>query len=122
MIKTWLRPLMQQRNKQISPAALIALKDALSTIYWYKSDLKSFLGACLKNKTILCSLNWNDYKRQIISDLIDKMSEHGDKYFGDLLNLCYEVSSITTFKNLEQLDGGQEKARRAKSAVEHLKK
>lgn len=30
-------------NKQLSPASLIALKEALIHIYWYKNDLRSFL-------------------------------------------------------------------------------
>jgi len=29
--------------KVIAPAAINALKEALTSIYWYKSDLRSFL-------------------------------------------------------------------------------
>ena len=35
-------------RKRLSPAALVALKEALSTIYWYKKDLRLFLSGCIR--------------------------------------------------------------------------
>ena len=56
-------------TKKIAPAALLALKEALTHVYWYKSDLRSFLTHCLADPTILSRLNWSDFKRNIVSQL-----------------------------------------------------
>ncbi len=34
--------------KQINPSIIKPLKETLSTIYWTKSDLKSFLYSCFR--------------------------------------------------------------------------
>jgi len=107
--------------KRLSPAAVVALKEALCAVYWYKADLRSFLQQCLSNPAILATLNWNSYKRQIVSDLIDYLVRNQDKQLGDLTRLCNEVCQITDYCHLEQLDGGAEKAARARSAVAQLK-
>lgn len=109
-------------NKRLSPAAVIALKDALCSIYWYKGDLRQFLQQCLANPAVLATLNWENYKRQIVSDLVDYLLANPDKHTGDLTTLCYEVSNVTSFSHLAQLDGGDQKVRIAKDAVEHLQK
>jgi len=57
--------------KRLSPAAIVALRKALCSIYWYKADLRRFLTNCLANSVLLSSLNWDNYKRQIVSDLVD---------------------------------------------------
>src|SRR5579863_7206987 len=98
--------------KRLSPAAMVALKEALCAVYWYKADLRSFLQQCLSNPHVLGTLDWNNYKRQIVSDLVDYLTR-GDQYVGDLTRLCHEVCSISSFGRLEQLDGGTEKAERA---------
>lgn len=108
-------------TKRLSPATIIALKEALCSIYWYKSDLRSFLSNCTGNPSFISSLNWDNYKRQIVTDLIDELTKDQETHLGALTKLCYEVTSITTFTHLEQLDGGAQKARRAKEAVEQLK-
>lgn len=107
--------------KRLSPAATVALKEALCAVYWYKADLRSFLQQCLSNAAILATLNWNSYKRQIVSDLVDYLSRNQDRHVGDLTRLCHEVCAVSTFGHLEQLDGGTEKAGRARSAVAQLK-
>lgn len=108
--------------KKLSPSAIVALKDALCSVYWYKADLRSFLQNCLSSSSILATLNWDTYKRQIVSDLVDYLCRNQEKHIGDLTKLCYEVCSITSYKHLEQLEGGEQKAERAKIAVGHLRK
>lgn len=108
-------------TKRLSPSALIALKEALCSIYWYKSDLRSFLSNCTGNPTFISTLNWGNYKRQVVADLIEELTKDQEKYIGILTKLCYEVTSIKTFTHLEQLDGGEQKARRAREAVEQLR-
>jgi len=107
--------------KRLTPAAVIGLKEALCSIYWYKSDLRGFLQQCLSNASVLATLNWDNYKRQIVSDLVDYLCRDQDKHLGDLTRLCYEVCNITSFKHLEQLEGGKQKADRARDAVEQLR-
>lgn len=108
-------------TKRLSPAAIVALKEALCSIYWYKADLRSFLSQCTGNPSLINGLNWDNYKRQVVSDLVDLLVSDQDKYLGVLTKLCYEVTNLKTFKHLEQLEGGEQKARRAKEAVEQLR-
>lgn len=107
--------------KRLSPAAIVSLKEALCAVYWYKSDLRGFLQQCLSNPAILATLNWNGYKRQIASDLVDYLVRSEDKHLGDLTKISYELCAITTFTHLEQLEGGSQKAQRAKAAIAQLK-
>jgi hypothetical protein len=109
-------------TKRLSPAAIVALKEALCAAYWYKADLRSFLQQCLSNPAVLSTLNWGNYKRQIISDLVDYLTRNQDKYLDDLMRLCQEATSITSFRHLEQLDGGAQKAERARIAIAQLKR
>jgi hypothetical protein len=48
--------------KKIAAGALNALKEALSAIYWYKSDLRSFLLAVISDNNLLFHINWEDDK------------------------------------------------------------
>ncbi len=57
--------------KRISPAAIHALKEALSTVYWYKSDLRSFLTVALGDPLVVNRLNWEDPKRNVVGNLVD---------------------------------------------------
>lgn len=107
--------------KRLAPAAIPALKEALCAVYWYKADLRSFLQQCLSNPAILATLNWDSYKRQVVSDLVDYLVRDQDKYLGDLTRLCNAVCDLSTFQHLEQLEGGAQKAERARAAIAQLK-
>jgi len=82
---------MPTKSKVISPAALVALKEALASVYWYKRDLKSFLTNCLSTPQILSRIDWDDYKQNIVGRLIDFLARHEDQYQADLLRLMNEV-------------------------------
>jgi hypothetical protein len=88
------------RTKKIAPAALLALKEALTHVYWYKPDLRSFLTHCLADPTILSRLNWSDYKRNIVSQLIDVLARNEEVYQRQLLRLMAEVARISDFSHL----------------------
>lgn len=107
--------------KRLAPAAVVALKEALCAVYWYKADLRSFLQQSLSTPAVLATLNWGNYKRQIVSDLVDYLVRDQAKYLGDLTRLCSETCNITSFRHLEQLEGGAQKAERARMAVAQLK-
>ncbi len=106
--------------KRLSPAAVIALKEALGLLYWYKNDLRSFLHQCLSAPAILSLIDWNNPKRQVASDLVDRLVRNGSQSVGDLTHLCHEVCSVKSFGHLEQLEDGAAKAARAKAAIAHL--
>lgn len=72
--------------KQLSPAGIMALKEALCSVYWYKSELRGFLQLCLSNPAILNNFNWENYKRQIASDVVDYLVANPDSHLGDLSN------------------------------------
>jgi hypothetical protein len=108
-------------SKRLTPAATVALKEALCSVYWYKADLRSFIQQCFPGSKVVASLNWNDYKRQIVSDLVDELVRDSENGIGGLTRLCHEVCTISAFGHLEQLDGGVEKAERARIAVAQLK-
>lgn len=105
----------------MSPAAINALKEALCSIYWYKNELRSFLSNCLNDRSLISQLDWSNYKRQVVSDLVDALCDDQEKYLAALTKLCYETISLTNFSHLEALDGGKQKSERAKNAVMQLK-
>ena len=107
--------------KQLSPAGVIALKEALCSVYWYKSDLRGFLSLCLSNPAVLNSFNWENYKRQIASDVVDFLVSYPDNHLGDLTKICYELCKLTDFSHLRPLDDGPAKVEKARSAVHQLK-
>jgi hypothetical protein len=110
-------------TKRISAVALQALKEALGAIYWYKSDLRSFLQNSLSDKSIITNADWqHGYKWQIVSDVVDALAADQDKYIGDLRRLCHEVVKMKTFRHLEELEDGKKKAAKARTAVEELTK
>jgi hypothetical protein len=110
------------RATKIAPAAIVALKEALTNLYWYKSDLRSFLTSVLTDSSILARLNWQDFKRNIVGQLIDFLERHQDKYQSDLLRLMTETARVEDFSHLERLDDGAAKAKAARASIEALKK
>jgi hypothetical protein len=108
--------------KKIAPAAIVALKEALTNLYWYKGDLRSFLTSTLTNPVLLSRLDWGDYKRNIVGQLVDYLEQRQDEYQADLLRLMAEVARVDDFSHLGRLEGGKEKADAAQAAVKALRK
>jgi hypothetical protein len=108
--------------KKIAPAALQALKEALTHVYWFKSELRSFLSHSLSDPSILGRLDWEDYKRNIVATLVDFLGQNEEVYQRDIVRLMDEVARVTDFSHLRRLEDGQEKEQNAKNAVAALKK
>ena len=108
-------------RKTISPAALQALKQALTNIYWYKNDLRGFLSQSLSNSHLLAKLNWDDYKRNIVGTLLDVLAKKEHVYQKDILELMTSVCDITDFSYLRELEDGNNKSRVAENAVRALR-
>lgn len=106
---------------KISALAIQYLKEALCNIYWYKNDLKSFLLNCISDKPIIHKVDWSNYKRQIVSDIIDELMKDQERNIGDIRRILYEVTHMTNFRHLEQIEDGKRKAERAKVSVYELK-
>jgi len=107
--------------KRIAPAAINALKEALANVYWYKSDLRSFIMNTISNPSILAKLDWSAYKRNIVTLLVDYLARNQESYQNDLLRLMSEVIKIEDFSHLSRLEDGAEKVRKAKESVNALK-
>ncbi|MEO0469648.1 MAG: hypothetical protein AAF206_08520 [Bacteroidota bacterium] len=113
---------MNLKNKRLSPQAIIALKEALSVIFWKKDDLKDFVKLTIENSDIIGRINWNGTKRESVKELIERMTNQPDKYNRDLLDLVLAVSDFTDFPHLKFWDDDGSMQRRAKEAVEALRK
>ncbi len=109
-------------SKKIASAAIVALREALTNLYWYKGDLRSFLTSTLTNPALLSRLNWGDYKRNVVGELIAFLERRQDEYQADLLRLMTEVARVDDFSHLERLEGGKQKAAMARAAVRALRK
>lgn len=110
-----------ENKKVIAPAAINSLTEALTNIYWYKSELRSFIMNTISDPSILVKLNWEDYKRNIVSTLVNFLAKYQDTYQNDLLKLMNEVCKINDFSHLERIEDGKEKAKIAKKSVEALR-
>ncbi len=110
-----------ENKKVIAPAAINSLIEALTNIYWYKSELRSFIMNTISDPSILVKLNWEDYKRNIVSTLVNFLAKYQDTYQNDLLKLMNEVCKINDFSHLERIEDGKEKAKNAKKSVEALR-
>jgi hypothetical protein len=108
-------------KRKIASGAIVALKEALTSLYWYKSDLRSFLTSCLTDTRILATLDWNDYKRNIVASLVDRLDRSQDLFQSDLLRLMSEVARVRDFSHLKRLEDGDLKAERAERAVVTLR-
>jgi hypothetical protein len=71
--------------KQFSSAAIQALKEALTHIYWRKKDLRSFIYHTIKNNAIVSTIDWeNNVKNESVHALIDRMVTRLDFYYDTL--------------------------------------
>ena len=113
---------MSDHFKKVSPAALIALKETLAAIYWYKKDLQSFISYAVKNNSIVATIDWqNNYKYNAVSELVDRMAARLDLYHDDLLSIFREVANFADFSHLQKLEDSEQKIQAAREKVEMLR-
>jgi len=65
-------------TKKFSPQAILALREALSVIYWKKDDLQEFLKLSIENNAILTTVNWSLTKREIVKEVVERMTNRLD--------------------------------------------
>ena len=116
------RPHMEANTRQrIAPGALVALKRALTAIYWYKPDLRGFLDSALDDGNLVARLNWSDYKRNIVARLVDHLAATQPKSREALVGLMTEVARMEDFSHLRRLEDGDRKVAEAEEAVAALR-
>lgn len=109
--------------KQFSPEAIMALKEALTHIYWKRKDIKMFVYHTIDNKLMLSTIDFkNSTKEESVSILIDRMVQRLDLYYDDLLKLFDAVLHIRDFSHLKKWEDPETKIRNAQNAVESLRK
>jgi len=94
--------------KKINPAIYNPLIQALSTIYWYKKDLKTFLYSCFDEEhlTILSKLDFDDKKYNIASKLVNLLIRNENTYQEEVIKLIKAVLSIKSFNHFDHLEDG----------------
>lgn len=81
-------------GKVISAAAMKPLEDALSTVFWFKDDLRTFLDAALRLPGVVSKLQWSAYKRVIVHQLVSLLFENQHRYGDELTELMLAVSEL----------------------------
>ena len=108
--------------KQFSPAAIQALKEALTHIYWRKKDLRSFVYHTVQNNDIVSTIDWeNNVKNESVHYLVDRMVVRPDLYYDDVLRLFDAVMHFDDYSHLRQWDDADAKIRRAQESVAALR-
>jgi hypothetical protein len=108
--------------QKISTQALLALKDALSLIYWKKNEIRKFVELTIDNTAIVSTIDWQGCsKYESISHLIDRMVARQDIYYNDILKLLEEASNFNDYSHLKYWDEKGALTRRAQEAVQKLR-
>ena len=107
--------------KRISPNGPQALTDALATIVWYKSDLRSYLTTATGESTLVASLDWT-YKRRAADELVQRLAADQDRYRDVLVSLMVDVAALDEFPKLRGVDDETAKVAEAAAAVGELRK
>ena len=113
---------MSYAEKKISMQTLLALKEALTNIFWKKGDLRQFIELTIEQSLITSTIDWaENTKFESVSQLIDRMSKRQDMYQKDLLKLIQEVGNFNDFSHLKYWDDSETKIKKAKEAVAKLR-
>src|SRR5579871_2783018 len=109
-------------TRRINPAVLHPLKEALTLAFWYKPDLRAFLTTCLGRGELVAHLDWTDYKRSIVAQLVDSLAADQHRHFDDLLNLILATADINDPSHLKRVEDGERKYADAVTALATLRK
>lgn len=107
--------------KKINPQTIVALKHALTNMYWYKKDIKSFFYASIHNQRILGAINWDDPKIEFVSRIIDIMINNEEKLQNEILNLIEQVCNFNTYSHFDTMPNGSELKIKAQSCISELR-
>lgn len=110
-------------SKKVSPQALFALKEAMTSVYWTKKDLRKFVEYTIENQAILATIDWSENtKYQSVSELVDRMNRKPEIFKDDLLRLFKATADFEDFSHLQRWEEGEQKVQKASLAVQKLRK
>jgi hypothetical protein len=72
------------------PEVVVALKQALKSVYWYKDDLRRFFLAAGVPPTTVTKQGWHDpqeYKVRIVERILDDVTSVGEQGLGPMRRL-----------------------------------
>ncbi|MER6172875.1 restriction endonuclease [Streptosporangium sp. NPDC001681] len=108
-------------GKRISGTAYQALRNALSYSFWYKSTLEKYLRDALReNLEILRDIDFNQKKRIVADDLVDRLREREDVYQPATIQLMIELAHMERFPEIESLEDADKWLPKAKNASADL--
>ena len=111
------------RDKKLNPAAINSLKEALTYIYWKKSDLRDFVRNTIDHKNIISTIDWHGQtKYESVSELVDRMTERMDLFEEDLFALFAQVINFNDFTHLKRWEDPDIKIQRAMESVNAVRK
>ena len=110
---------------RISAEAYTALRNTIPVTTWNKRPFETLLRTALRdNPELLAGLNFNDMKRNVADELVDRLMRQEDRYQEVTLQLMLEFASMTQFPNVEQIKDPKDRELRlgeARWAVANLK-
>lgn len=105
-----------------SAELLLALKEALSSIYWTKNDLRFFVQNTISHHEVVSYVDWSQTKYESCSQLIDFMSKRQKIYKDDIFSLINKIVQMKDFSHLRHWENGEELIKRAKESVSRLER
>ncbi len=105
-----------------SAELLLALKDALSSIYWTKQDLRFFIQNTISHQEVVGYIDWSQTKYESCSQLIDYMSKRQKTYLNDIYFLINKIVQMKDFSHLKRWDNGEALVVRARESVSRLER
>jgi hypothetical protein len=110
--------------RKISTSAYQALREALPVITWHKRPFETFLRTALRESPeLLAGLNFQEPKRVVADQLVDRLVATESKHQDVTLELMLEIAGMTSFPNLEQLkdvDDRELRLAEARAAITRL--
>lgn len=106
---------------RISPNALQALTDALSTMFWYKDDLRTYFVSATGLAETVASLDWT-YKRRAADEFVQRLASDQDRNRDVLIRLMVDVAAVEDFPKLRGIEDEVAKIAEAKAANATLRK
>ena len=110
--------------QRISANAIAALKEALSSAFWFKSDLYDYARATVAGERLfLAGIDWTgpQLKRDSAPLFIDRLVREQDEHQEMLLGLLVDVAAMDTFSGLRKSDDPEMRSAMAREAVARLR-
>ena len=99
---------------------LTALKEAVITVFWKKSDVRSLFSRCEVPHELISAQDWNAYKFHIVSPVLDTLNSREDG-LGPLRRILQETLEYKDGDHLLWLQDGQKRKREAERCLEHIR-